>query len=75
MSYVICPTQTQNTLTCDIVSLISGVAENFERRGGIISTFFPAYFFFSRTHLKLIDKQRKALGESGGMLPGKNFEN
>ena len=36
----------------------SGVARNFERRRGIISTFFPAYFF-GRTNLKLIKRPGK----------------
>ena len=31
--------------------------------------------FFDRTNLKLIVKQKKALGGSGGMLPQKIFEN
>ena len=34
----------------------SGVARNFKRGGGIISTFFQAYFF-GRTNFKLIKKQ------------------
>ena len=43
-------------------ALSSGVARNFNRGGGIISTFFPAFFFFfflSRTKLKLIEKQER----------------
>ena len=52
-----------------------GVARNFKRGGGgIISTFFPEYFF-CRTNLKLIKTTRKVVGGSGGMLPRKSFEN
>ena len=36
----------------------SGVARNFKRGGGIISTFFQAYFF-GRTNLKSVKKPRK----------------
>ena len=48
----------------------SGVARNFRVVGGIIST-----FFFGKTNLKLIEKQRKTLWGSGGMLPRKIFKN
>ena len=36
----------------------SGVERNF-KRGSIVSTFFYAHFFFGRTNLKLIEKQKK----------------
>ena len=54
----------------------SGVARNFKRgRVGIISTFFVKRIFFGRTNLKLIKKQEKLSGGSGGMLPRNIFEN
>ena len=55
-------------------AVASGAARNF-KRGGIISTFFQAYFF-GRTNLKLVEKQlREAIEGSGGMLLRKNFAN
>ena len=54
----------------------SVVAKNFKReRGDIIFTFFQAHSFFGRSNLKLIEKQEKLLGGSGGMLPRNIFEN
>ena len=41
----------------------SGVVRNL-KKGGIVSTFFLAYYF-----------RQKVLGESGGMLPREIFEN
>ena len=52
----------------------SGEARNFERRGQIFHI-FSKRIFFGRTHLKLIEKQGKAIGGSGSMLPRKIFEN
>ena len=49
---------------------VSSVARNFIRGGGghNFAIFFKR-IFFGRTNLRLIEKQKKTLGESGGMLP------
>ena len=52
----------------------SGVARNFKRGEGHNFRIFSSVFFSGRTKLKVIEKQ-EVLGESGGMLSGKNIEN
>ena len=49
-------------------------SEKFKRRGPKFPHFFKR-IFLGGTNLKLIEKQRKVRGRSGGMLPQKNFEN
>ena len=48
----------------------SGVARNLKREGrAIISIFFQAYFFFSRTNLTMIEKQERLSGGPGVCSP------
>ena len=49
----------------------SGLARNCKRGEGIISTFFPALFFFNKTNSKLIKKQEKLSGGPGACSSGK----
>ena len=51
-------------------------SEKFQKERGHNCHIFSSLFCFGRTKLKeLIEKKRKVVGESGGMLPQKKFEN